>query len=130
MGGVVAKTTEVDVVVGGDLVAGVGHMVGEEDVQDMGQVQGDQVMEEQLVIVDLGDKKDSETRVVEQRDSEIQVEQPKDLETRVVQQKDLVIPVAHLNRVVIITNLVDMMPPKHKMEVDITICVILNMMVR
>ena len=38
---------------------------------------------------------------------------------QVVEQKDLVIPVAHLNPVVIITNLVDMVPPKHKMEVDI-----------
>jgi hypothetical protein len=35
--------------------------------------------------------------------------------------------VAHLNPVVILTNLVDIMPPKHKMEVDgITICVFLN----
>ena len=96
----------------------------------MVQVQGDQVMEEQIVILEMGYKTDSEAKVVEQRDSEIQVEEPKDLETRVVQQKDLVIPVAHLNPVVIITNLVDMMPPKHKMEVDITICVILNIKIR
>jgi hypothetical protein len=55
MGVVVVKTTEV--VVGEDLVAGVDHMVVEEAVQDMGKVQGYQVVEEQIIIVDLGDKK-------------------------------------------------------------------------
>ena len=54
MGVVVVKTTEV--VVGEDLVAGVDHMVVEEAVQDMGKVQGYQVVEEQIIIVDLGDK--------------------------------------------------------------------------
>jgi hypothetical protein len=55
MGVVVVKTKEV--VVGEDLVAGVDHMVVEEAVQDMGKVQGYQVVEEQIIIVDLGDKK-------------------------------------------------------------------------
>ena len=54
MGVVVVKTKEV--VVGEDLVAGVDHMVVEEAVQDMGKVQGYQVVEEQIIIVDLGDK--------------------------------------------------------------------------
>ena len=55
MGVVVVKTTEV--VVGEDLVAGVDHMVVEEAVQDMEKVQGYQVVEEQIIIVDLGGKK-------------------------------------------------------------------------
>ena len=55
MGVVVVKTTEV--VVWEDLVAGVDHMVVEEAVQAMGKVQGYQVVEEQIIIVDLGDKK-------------------------------------------------------------------------
>jgi hypothetical protein len=108
-------------------------MVAKEAVQDMGQVKGDQVMEEQIVILEMGYKTDSEAQVVEQRDSEIQVEakgllilQEKVLETQGTEQNDLVIPVVHLKPVVIITNLVDMMPSKHKMEVDITISVIIH----
>jgi len=58
--------------------------------------------------------------VVEQRDSEMQVGEPKDLEileqkvleTQVLEQKDLLIPIEHLNLVVKITNLVDIMPHK------------------
>jgi hypothetical protein len=58
-------------------------------------------------IVDLGDKKDSEMQMVEQRNSEIQVGEPKELEIlqqkvleiQVVEQKDLVIPAVHLNPV-------------------------------
>jgi hypothetical protein len=41
------------------------------------------------------------------------------LQQKVLEQNDLVMQVAHLNPVVIITNLVDMVPHKHKMEVDI-----------
>ena len=57
--------------------------------------------------MDLGDKKDSEMQMVEQRNSEIQVGEPKELEIlqqkvleiQVVEQKDLVIPAVHLNPV-------------------------------
>ena len=76
----------------------------------------------------MGERKDFEMlqqkvlekQVVEPKVLEKQVVEPKVLEIQVLEQKDLVI------LVIIITNLVDIMPPKHKMEVYITICVILN----
>jgi hypothetical protein len=79
-------------------------MVAKEAVQDMGQVKGDQVMEEQIVILEMGYKTDSEAKVVEQRDSEIQVEakglvilQEKILETQPYDPPLLPNPLDHAN---------------------------------
>ena len=72
---VVIKATEVDVVVGGGR-SSYGPYGGRASRSGYGaMLKGGwgQFMDEQIVIMDLWNKKDSETHVVERRDSDIQV---------------------------------------------------------